>query len=440
MNALASTVVSISLLGSILCGQANPDAGKLVGVVGPTGMGISIRGEFYKQNVDNNCAKAKKVGNQTGLAMAIRGGGTAYDAARNAAWVSDGTKIALQQIGSASVSCLVNATLSGTGAGYMVTGLAHCNKRKELIQMEQVVGTSSNSVVLRFYDTSACPPKLLKTTCSFPIPNGNKPGVAHGLAYDEARDLIFFTTSAQGVVGWTSIVNYINYTVACLSVKPRTFQVPLHTQCGGTNGFVKAMTYNSCTKILYVTEGTAMLKMDISNLSKPVNLNATKACCKFNVNGKGWAGLAIVPNSVIKSVGTSCLNSGCPSCTSMSLGFTGGDLALGNRDLAIQITGAPAGGLAGFYLSLGKCQSPGVSIGGLCGAVHLTFSPGQPLFIGNFSLGTGSGCTGSMKLPTPIPGDASLCGLTICSQFLIRCPSGGLAAGLTNAIEFSVGG
>ena len=152
------------------------------GNIGPTGFGISIRGELYSQAIDKNCAGARRPG--VGLAMAIRGGGTAYDAARNAVWVSDGRAIALQQIADAKVSCQFNAALSGTGAGFFVSGLAHCNKRKQLIQMEMVVGKNSNSLVLRFYDTKSCPPKLLTTKCTFAIPNGNTAGVAHGLAYE----------------------------------------------------------------------------------------------------------------------------------------------------------------------------------------------------------------------------------------------------------------
>ena len=305
--------------------------------------------------------------------------------------------------------------------------------------MEMVVGTSSNSLVLRFYDTSACPPKLLKTTCSFAIPTTTAPGVAHGLAYDEVRDFIYFTMSGSGFAGWSTSVNYINYAVVCLA-KPSTLSVPLFSPCGGNNSPVTGMAYNPCTKVLYLTEGNAMLKLDITNLSKPVNLNASAKCCKLNLPRKAWAGLAYVPNSVVKSVGQSCFNSGCTKCSNMTLGFTGGDLALGNQDLAIQVTGAPAGGQAGFFLSPGKCQTPGLSLPGLCGAIHLTIGTGIPIFVGNFSLGSGTGCTGSMKLNAPIPSNAALCGRTICSQFLIRCPAGGLAAGLTKAIEFSVGG
>lgn len=437
MHPITSSLVTLSLLATALCAQASPDAGTLVGVVGPTGIGISIRGEFYKQNVDNNCATAQKVGNQQGLGMAIQGGGSAYDAARGAAWVSDGSKIALQQTGAAQVSCLFTATLSGTPPGYTVTGLAHCNKRKELVQMELVAGSSSNSMVLRFYDTSACPPKLLNTTCSFPIPSGNSAGIAHGLAYDEARDLIFWTTSQNGTAGWTNTLNYINYAVACLNVQPKTFTLPAFTGCGGTNGAVKALAYNSCSQILYVTEGTVMLKMDLQNLSSPKNLNASAACCKFNVNGKGWNGLAYVPNSTSKSVGTSCLGTGCPSCGSMSLAFVGGDPALGNRDLALQISNGPGGGLAGFYLSPGQCVTPGLPL--LCGSVHTPISAILPLFVGNFPL-AGSACAGTVKLPAAVPSNLGLCNLPICVQFLIRCPQGGLAAGFTNALEFTVGG
>ncbi len=424
--------------GSMVCAQQNPHSGLVVGNVGPTGFGISIRGELYTQAIDKNCAIPRRSG--VGLAMAIRGGGTAYDAARNAVWVSDGRQIALQQIAGAKVSCQFSATLSGTGGSYFVSGLAHCNKRKQLIQMEMVLGKSSNSLVLRFYDTKSCPPKLLNTKCTFAIPKTNTAGVAHGLAYDEARDLIFFTMSGSGIVGWTTSVNYINYTIACLgTVKPKSFPVPLFSTCGGANTAVKGLAYNSCSQVLYVTEGTVTMKLNVKDLTKPVNLSG-KSCCKFNVQRKAWQGLAIVPSSPVKSVGTSCLNQGCPSCTTMKLGFTGGELALGNQDLAVQITGAPAGGYAGFYLSVGSCQSPGVSLSGLCGAIHTPITAGQPIFIGTFPLSSGSGCTGTVKLPAPMPSNHSLCNKTICSQFLIRCPAGGLAAGLTHALEFSVGG
>lgn len=432
MKAPLAFCAAAALLGSALCGQSNPNAGVLAGNMART-LAPSLAGELYIQDVDNNCATAQKVGNSLG--WSFYGGGTAYDAARQAVWVSDGRQITLQQLSNGQASCTFNATLSGTyGTSNFVSGLAHCNKRKQLIQLEMVVGQSSNSAVLRFYDTSACPPKLLTTNCSFAIPNGNTPGVAHGLAYDEARDLIFFVMSGSGFAGWTSSVNYVNFAVACLA-RPNTFSVPLFSACSGNNNPVTGMAYNPCTQVLYLTEGNAVLKLDISNLSSPKNLNTTTACCKLNQTGKTWAGLAIVPNSVVKSVGSSCLGSGCPSCSSMKLDFVGGDLALGNQDLAIQITGAPAGGTAGFFLSPGQCQTPGLSLPGLCGAVHI--STATPLFIGNFGLGTGSGCTGSLKLGTPMPSSASLCGVTICSQFLIRCPSG---AGLTNALEFSVGG
>ena len=431
---LLTGVGAIVLLASTICGQPG-NAGLLVGNVGPTTIAISIRGELWTQAVDNNCKASRRAG--SGLAMAVLGGGTAYDAARKAVWVSDGRAIALQQISNGAVSCQFNATLSGTGKNFFVSGLAHSNRRKQLIQMEMVIGKTSNNLVLRFYDTKSCPPKLLKTTCSFAVPNGNIPGVAHGLAYDEVRDTIFFTTSASGFAGVTSVVNYIPFVVVCLGpVKPKTFSVPLFSLCGGTNTAVQGMAYNSCTQVLYLATRREMMKLNISNLNKPVLVG--KTCCKFNQTRKGWAGLAIVPNSVLKSVGTSCLNSGCPSCKSMAFNLVGGDVALGNQDLAIQVTGAPAGGTAAFYLSVDKCVSPGVAIPGICGAVHTPFTAGMPIFIGAFPLGSGSGCTGGLKIPIAVPTSLSLCNVPLCSQFLVRCPTGGV--GLTNAIELMIGG
>ena len=69
---------------------------------------------------------------------------------------------------------------------------------------------------------------------------------------------------------------------------------------------------------------------------------------------------------------------------------------------------------------------------------HTVYDPGQPILIGSFPLGTGTGCSGGLKLPTTVPTDGALCGFDLCGQFLVVCPSG-QGAGLTNAVQFRVG-
>ena len=124
----------------------------------------------------------------------------------------------------------------------------------------------------------------------------------------------------------------------------------------------------------------------------------------------------------------------------MKLDLSGGDAVLGNPDLAISITAAPTGSSAAFYISFGSCNVQGLGLPGLCGQVHLPFSGPFPMFIGVFPLGgQGGTCAGSLNLKVGgVPRDSSLCGVTTCSQFLVRCPKGG--AGLTNALSFSIGG
>ena len=85
---------------------------------------------------------------------------------------------------------------------------------------------------------------------------------------------------------------------------------------------------------------------------------------------------------------------------------------------------------------------PETMIAGLCGSVYPSLQAPFPLLIGVFNLGGTGTCGGALNLPLgTVPTNASLCGVKTCTQFLIRCPSGGqLSAGLTNALEFSVGG
>ncbi len=114
-------------------------------------------------------------------------------------------------------------------------------------------------------------------------------------------------------------------------------------------------------------------------------------------------------------------------------------MVLGNPDVAIDISGAPTGGTGAFYISLGTCTG-GLGLPGLCGQVYPSLGAGFPVLLGIFPLGGQSGaCAGSLNLKLGgVPNDAALCGVSACSQFLIRCAQGG--AGLTNALEFTIGG
>ena len=46
---------------------------------------------------------------------------------------------------------------------------------------------------------------------------------------------------------------------------------------------------------------------------------------------------------------------------------------------------------------------------------------------------------GGVKIPVAVPNDLALCKTDLCAQFLVLCP-GGSGAGLTNAVQFRVGG
>ena len=333
MKTLLVGVASLVLAASTAA-QSTAFGGQLVGYTGPGGPVISIIGYLYSQDI-GTCPTPVRRG--TSMRM-TKNGGAAYDAARQAVWLSNGKTIVLKNIGSGQEACTFAPTMNGA-TGTAVTGLAHSNRNRELIQLEVFPTSNGRSLMLRFYDTSACPPVLLRKSCTIALATG---ATAGGVAYDEVRDLILFSTSITSAAGTTNTIHHITSPLLCL-VPTTQFTLPSFRPCGGTTTRgLSGLAYDSCSQILYTTEGTVTLLMDLSNLSSPVNLNASKPCCKFAVPRQTWAGLAYVPKSSNSSVGVSCLPASCGTCASMKFEVVG-DLVLGNQNMSLQISDGPPG-------------------------------------------------------------------------------------------------
>ena len=228
--------------------------------------------------------------------------------------------------------------------------------------------------------------------------------------------------------------------LTCLPCTLQTVQLSACTPGGLPTG----AGYSSCSKFLYIAMGSEVnvIRMDDPLKGKATNMNQllNVGCCKKQ-KGSGWGGLAVIPAWKKTLVGSSCLASSCGTCN-MKLDFGGGDGTLGNPDLTMTISGAPTNSTGAFYLSAGACTS-GFVLPGVCGRVYISVTAPNPLFVGIFNLGgSGGTCAGSLNLKVGgVPTNTALCGFTTCTQFLIRCPKGGaLSAGLTNGLQFSIGG
>ena len=111
----------------------------------------------------------------------------------------------------------------------------------------------------------------------------------------------------------------------------------------------------------------------------------------------------------------------------------GGDPCVGSNTFAIDVKNAPGGTFAALFLGLGSC-GPGISVS--CGQFY-AFPPALGPLIAPV---LGAGCSGKASFLLPIPPIAALCGLKLCLQCLIVCPSstGPAGLGMSNALEFNI--
>ncbi|MHC4078235.1 MAG: hypothetical protein ACYST0_07305, partial [Planctomycetota bacterium] len=415
------------LAATALLAAQSPAPGHVVGW-GWNNTPLTVCSSVYTQDVENNCPKAVIQGSSLCSQKGTGGGGTAYDPRMQAAWVSNGVEIALHDLNTRRMICRFNATVSGNG--YVVSGLALSDTRRELFQLEIAPGL----LVLSSYDVSnPCKPVHNKNACQ--VKNTGTSATAMGLAYDEARDLLYYVTSISGFAGWINTVHVVLRGRPCTDLS--TFSVNYCAQRPGSP--LSGLGYDACSQRLYATDGKGIRVLLLTDPVKGVfkDLTGTNACCQFTGIGV-WMGLAVVPNWSRTIVGKSCLDKPCGNCTGMQLGLIGGDASLGNRDFGIRLSGAPTGSRGLFYVALGNCTK-GVQFPGLCGPIHTSLTPPWPLLAGSYAAQGSTPCSGQATVVIGVPPDPALCKVTACTQWLVVCPTALNWAGLTNAVQFTIG-
>lgn len=393
---------------------------------------------FYTQDIETGC-KASVRGRPTIASFRDpKAGGMAYDPYGDAVWVSDGQKIRLQHRQTGVSFCDFNATVTSMG---MVTGLAYNAAKKHLYQLEVYNNTTGQYYNVRTYDASSCPPKPLSLGCKGVAINGTG-ATASGLAYDAVRDLLYISTSLSGFGGWINNIEVVKPANPCVSVNTGN-AIPV-INCGRPGGPITGLAYSAESERLYATTTgtTRILGLTSPTTGTYIDITSTvhnNVCCSHGLGQTfGIAGSAWLPDFEVMSVGKSCLAAGCGSCANLELDIEGGAPVIGNVDLAFVVRNGPASGNAVYYLSPGTCDAQGISLPGLCGAIHPQIAGGFPLPVFGVTMG-GSGCTGVATLKTGVPVSSSVMNITMCMQTLVVCAQNS-GAGLTNAVQFRVGG
>ncbi len=396
---------------------------QLAGWVHPGGTAKSGRIEL--QNASAGCRPAKTLCNGVLWPQSTIAGAAAYDARHHAVWVSDGTRLEEWSLSGCRKRCIAKPLIMAQGAE--ITGLATSETPSLLWQLESKRGYYG----LLPYDKRRCPPVPLRGGCGVTLSNSR--ATAQGLAYDPVRNLLFYTVSEPGFLGFVETL-FVAPAVVGKACKP-ICKFRLRPCKVGQGPPITGLAYDACSQKLYLTNGdlTRVLLVKDPSRCRFVRL----PCCSKQTLGS-YRGLTVVPGWSKRTIGSPCIAKGCALCLGIAAALEGGTPALGNPDFAISIHGAPLGSFGLLYLGVGKC-SGGLKLPFLCGNFYPALAPTPPILLPVGVLHGSLQCTGTTRMPLPIPTDSVFCRLRLCAQWLVFC--GAVPAnGMTPAIEFTFAG
>ncbi len=348
---------------------------------------------------------------------ATAAGGTAWDATRSAAWVSNGLVLTLVDPTGCRELCAPHRPLAGRE---LITGLAVDERRGELI-------LTDDTDFIRFY-ALACPIARELSACSVSgaIPISHTLG---GVAFSEIEDLLFYSSSDFSTPTTPGNVLYVaRRATPCAPI----CRIPV-PRCGNRSLLpIHGVAYDACTGTVWCTDGLSSVGLTI-DLSRCTAREV--ACCQHTLS-EFFAGLCWMPSRAT-STGRACSAAPCAACLAITH-ETIGDPTLANPAFGLRVSGAPAPSTAYAILGVGACTG-GIPIPPLCGSVYAPLVPIAPLVLGPVPVPGLSACSGTASLTVAIPANASLCGAMFCSQMLGVCTSGAtLGTWLSNAASWRI--
>jgi hypothetical protein len=375
------------------------------------------------QRVDPGCPSASLACRSLLGSPLFYAGGTAYDPRDHTVWISTGSIIQAVGLDTCLVRCQFTPQLMNSAAA--VSGLAVLDGGRRLLQLETLPGYLG----LRSYDATTCPPTPLRDGCTRTLANG---AVAGGLDVDPRLGIVFYSISTPTAIDWQTELVVARDTDRCGEICRM-----LLPRCGPfypRSGVVTGLAYDACDRRLFATNGRHTLGLAVSDVFR-CELRQI-SCCP---TGSTWdyKGLAFVPGIDARGVGAGCAPRACAPCAPRTT-FAGAPV-IGNRDFGLGLADAEIGASAVMVLGGGGCTN-GTQPPFLCGPLHPRLVPppyvSPPLPIS----GSGSSCSGTARLDTPIPLNGALCGATLCAQWVVACSASISQLGTSAALQLVIDG
>ena len=412
--ALAVLLASVASFASFASAQT-AKTNQVVGWVSSSLLPAS--GAIQTQDVDGSCKAAVRTCTNVLLNTTVpEAGGTAYDPRRGSVWVSDGNAMGEWALASCKNICSVKPSIMRKGA--VVAGLAISNRRRMLFHLESM----GSYLGILPWNNSKCPPVPTKGGCFLTLGKSQSSG---GLAYDEARDLFYFTISSRSSSGYANTLHVSRYGNACKSLAK--FDLPSCPKTGAL-GMVSGIAFDSHKQRLHLTDGTKTMTLSVTDPLK----GAFKllSCCDKQTGGgiyKGPGGGAWLVRHQGWQQHASRRDA--RSARRLDIRTFGGDPAAGNQDFGVLVENGPSGSLGVLAVGLGACTK---GFPFLCGRLYFPPTP-FILVVGKL---TGSQCAATLRYPLPVPSDIAAVGNTVCMQWLVVCS--GVSGGLTPALQVRI--
>ncbi|MEM7201027.1 MAG: hypothetical protein AAF628_12210 [Planctomycetota bacterium] len=344
-------------------------------------------------------------------------GGVAYVPARNTTWYSDGAELT-EIAGSCGLACSVTPKLV-LGRLSRIGGLAASPGLEELYQVESIAGRAA---ITTYSISAGCAVAGGSTTFTLPTPFHR----AGAIAYDGARQHLWVASSAFWIGGAANVLYLFERTRTGWS---QLCTAPVDSCSRPAVGQIQGMAFEACRRVLWIADAGRVYEQSVSYRT-PCPTLTSLGCCG-SPGGEACHGLDVELGQV-QSVGSSCTSRGCVSCPNMVLAVRGRPV-VGNKAVQLQVLNGPTGGTGFAMLNGGPCR--GVPFA--CGQLYPSLV--TPWIV--VPMGTLAGsrrCDGDAFFTFPIPNNYGLCGVELCAQGLVICPSLDLA--LTNGLNLLIEG
>lgn len=338
-------------------------------------------------------------------------GGSAWDSANAALWVSNGQQLGRFAVGTCTTQCGLVACPKSSAVAE-ATGMDLHDAANELWVIDDA------GIITRA--TNACPPVTLTPSYNTGLgPAGFVRTSAIGI--DELRGLVFYSTcdfaSGTGRIYVAPIAN-----------PGAWFQFTPVSDCFPNPTLITGLAVDAGNAAIYWTNGRNTYRWTyVYNPSGPSVAFTPGTCCiliapppdPFTDLSIRWGGAT--------SNGAPCANGSCPACPMVhslrNAPLLGTVLQLG-LDFATPVT------LALCAVDFGSCGGTGPTIPPFCGPILVPLTAAMLPMGPNIPVGPGP-CGASTTWFLPLPANPAFAGTPLCSQCFTLCGASGTLGGGT---------